>query len=192
MMPVQMKDSRDVGAVGQGQYDGAAGPGVKGRRSRVHETRRRYPIGLRATERPRPKRQIDPRCVFQVEVRRQAIGWQWRSCRQRRIPDRGHIGGHQPGDRTSPLAVMQEEGRVEPGGAVASTKASTRVPGASTSVPLRAKKGFARLAVQGHDANLIFFYFYSNNIALKAIYKASLNRSLVRTGTSSAVRPLTV
>ena len=55
---------------------------------------------------------------------------------------------------------------VEPGGLAASTKASTRVPGASTSCAVARQKRLGRLTVDGHYADVVIFDFYSNNIAL--------------------------
>ena len=71
MMSMKVEHSRDIGAIGEGQYHGAAGFGMEGGRSRVGEARRPHPIGLRSAERPSPERQIDPQGVLQVELRRE-------------------------------------------------------------------------------------------------------------------------
>ena len=51
-------------------------------------------------------------------------------------------------------------------------KTSARPPGASTSGAVAGQERLGRLAVQGHDPDVMVFDFYCNNIALKAIDEA--------------------
>ena len=61
---------------------------------------------------------------------------------------------------------------VAPGGAVTSTKASTRPPGASTSAPLRARNGSAGWLSRAMTRTSMILYFYCNDSALAAIDEA--------------------
>ena len=74
---MQVEDRREVAAIGQGQDDGAAGPGAEGGRRRRDEIRRAYPIGSRSAE-----RQLKAQRAFKVGLGRQAVGRQ-RSGRRR-------------------------------------------------------------------------------------------------------------
>ncbi len=91
---------------------------------------------------------------------------------KRRVAERRLARGDQPGDRAGLLAVVQQDGRgrarrrgrvdegVDPGSRRQHQRAIAR------------QERLGRLAVEGHDPDIMTFYFHSNDIALKAIDKA--------------------
>ena len=70
------------------------------------------------------------------------------------------------------LPSCSRMGEVEPGAASASMKASARPPGASTMRAVARGERLGRLAVEGHDPDLVALHFHRNDSPLAAIDEA--------------------
>ena len=130
--------------------------------------RGRHPFGLRSAE-----RQINPQGVLEIEPVGQAIGWQRGAAAGKAASRSG--GSLEATSRAIGRASLPSCSRMsddEPGGAVASMNASTRVPGASTSAPPRARNGSAGWPSRAMTPDIVTLYFQSNDIALAPIDEA--------------------
>ncbi len=90
------------------------------------------------------------------------------------------------------LPSCSRMGDDEPGGVVASMNASTRVPGASTSAPPRARNGSAGWLSRAMTRTSCPSIFRATTLRWHPLIKRNLRRSLVRVGISGVISPLTV
>jgi len=105
VMSMEVEDGRLIGAICQRQHHGAAGLGAESGCSGACEVHGRHPVGLKSA-----KRQLKAQSALEVDLARQAIGWQRRRHRQRLAPDRRLVRDDQPGDGASLGAIVQEYG----------------------------------------------------------------------------------
>ena len=172
MVAVQAKDGGLSARLVTASTTTAPGFGAEGRLG-VAASRRQPIHSGRST-------QIDAERVLQVELRRQAVGGQRRWRRQRR---RARGGSDDTIEKPMVRACLPSWRRIlrfEPGGAFTSTKASTRLPGASTIAPLRARNGSdgwlsIAMTVTSTDSS-----FSAMMLRRLPLMKRSLKRSLDR------------
>ena len=122
---------------------------------------------------------VDPPCPDRTAMRfsvRPASAGHWAARRpQAAAPQRGCRGSFEVIKRAIGRASLPSWSRMaeaEPGGAVTSTKASTRPPGAIRNAPFRARKRFCRPTVESHHPHILTLEFDGNDSPLAAIDKA--------------------